>query len=237
MIDYSQPAIVCLSGWAQKYNCLEEIFFDSPLKKKYQIFSLDYCEEKSLENFFAKLSRINRNSIVIGWSLGGQLLTRAIANKIINPTHLILIAPPFQMLKDSRLGCGMTKQLYAKVQQALSQNSSDMLKEFLILMAMNDKNSREIINNLRVDHNNLDRLKFWYEELCAFSCFDLDFSDMPPTLYFHGLGDMVVHISQKNYFQNNIKNFKSVIFEKCGHAPHISFKKEMREQIENFILT
>lgn len=237
MIDFSQPAIVCLSGWAQKYNCLEDIFIDSPLKKKYQIFSLDYCKEKNSDSFFARLAKINQNSIVLGWSLGGQLLTRAIANKIINPSHLILIAPPFQMLKDSRLNCGMTKQLYLKVHQALSQDSSSMLKEFLTLMAMNDKNSREIINNLRVDQHNLEHLKFWYEELCAFSCFDLDFSDMPPTLYFHGLGDMVVHISQKNYFQNYIKNFKSVIFEKCGHAPHLSFKKEMCEQIENFILS
>jgi len=227
--------LLCLSGWAQKSDSLEVIFKDHPIEKQYLINSFDYSKFDNVDEVFCELKKIKNCEIALGWSLGGQLLVRAVANKIINPQLLILIAPPFQMLKDFRISSGMTQELYHKVKDTLENNSADMLRNFLALSSMNDSNSKEIIKNLAIDEQNFSKLKFWYEELCRFSCFDLDLSNMPRILYFHGIGDMVVHISQKDYFQKYCPNFHSITFEKCGHVPHISRTKEIYQHIEEEI--
>jgi pimeloyl-[acyl-carrier protein] methyl ester esterase len=232
----SLGSILCLSGWAQKHNSLEVIFnYPRFSGDEYSLKSLDYSVFKSSESLFDEFAKYQNCHIAIGWSMGGQLLLRSIASQIIKPKMLILIAPPFQMLKDQRINSGMPKELYQKVQLALQQNSATFLRDFLALVAKNDRNAKEIIEDLAVNEDNFHNLKYWYEVLCDFSCFDLDFNNFPPTLYFHGQGDAVVHISQKDYFSSRIKNFKEIIFDKCGHAPHISHLQEIRQAIEIFI--
>ena len=237
MNSQNPNSIICLSGWAQKHDSLGIIFNYHKFTSSYQIQCLDYSRFNSLDLFFNELEKYQNCEIAVGWSMGGQLLIRSIVKKIIKPKYLILIAPPFQMLKDHRISSGMPLELYQKVQLALNQNSTFFLRDFLALMAKNDRNSREIIRDLAVEENNFHNLKFWYEQLCGFSCFDLDLNLLPKTLYFHGFGDAVVHVSQKDYFKKRIKNFKEIIFEKSGHTPHISHLQEIRNAIEEFIAT
>ena len=237
MSSIDPKSIICLSGWAQKHDSLGIIFADHKFTSLYQTQCLDYSQFSSLKQFFKELKKYNNCEIAMGWSMGGQLLIRSIVKKIIKPKYLILLAPPFQMLKDHRISSGMSLELYKKVQLALNQNSAFFLRDFLTLIAKNDRNSSEIIRDLAVNENNFHNLKFWYEQLCSFSCFDLDLDILPQTLYFHGLGDAVVHVSQKDYFKQRIKNFKEIIFEKSGHAPHISHLQEIRKAIEEFIAT
>ncbi len=225
--------LLCLSGWAQKHDSLEVIFNGSPIANNYNIRSLDYSIFKNIDDVFDEIKNTTNCKIAIGWSLGGQILVRAIANKIIAPQLLILLAPPFQMLKDHRINSGMPQELYRKVSNMLENNSADMLKEFLILSTMNDRNNKEIIKNLALDEKNFHQIKFWYEELCKFSCFDLDLREMPPILHFHGHGDMVVNISQKDYFQKYCPHFHGITFDRCGHAPHLSRTKEVCKAIED----
>ncbi|MFM7621030.1 MAG: alpha/beta fold hydrolase [Alphaproteobacteria bacterium] len=234
-MSQSRDLILCLSGWAQKHDSLEAIFDYTNFFEKYTIKSLDYSALTCADAFFDELKNYHNCQIAIGWSLGGQLLLRSIAQQLIKPKYLILLAPPFQMLKDHRINSGMPQELYRKVQNALQQNSIVFLRDFLALMAKNDRNARQIIEDLAVNEENFHNLKFWYEELCNFSCFDIDFSLMPRTLYFHGHGDAVVHISQKDYFASKINDFQEITFEKCGHAPHISHLQEMRKAIEIFL--
>ena len=102
---------------------------------------------------------------------------------------------------------------------------------------MNDLHAAEIARTLDINDKNFAQLKFWLEELARFSCFDLDFSNMPRTLYFHGAGDMIVHVSQSEYFAERIKNFRLEIFKNCGLAPHLSdiekLRKILREEFKN----
>ena len=96
---------------------------------------------------------------------------------------------------------------------------------------MNDRNASEIARTLDVNDENFEQLKFWLKELERFSCFGVDFSNMPRTLYFHGAGDMIVHQSQAEYFKQRIKNFRLEIFNNCGHAPHLSDLEKVRKII------
>jgi pimeloyl-ACP methyl ester carboxylesterase len=125
----------------------------------------------------------------------------------------------------------------------MSQNSFDefygnfvkaptqTLKQFSILTAMNDRSAKEIAKTLDINDKNFAQLKFWLEELSRFSCFDVDFTNMPRTLFFQGAGDMIVHASQAEYFKERIKNFRLEIFHNCGHAPHLSDVSKFRDLV------
>jgi pimeloyl-ACP methyl ester carboxylesterase len=223
--------ILCLSGWGQKFNSLEEIFNELRFDPFF-VSSLNYSAFDSLEKFFADVESQKLNpDILIGWSLGGQLAIRLVEKKILTPKLLILIAPPFQMIKDSRIQAGMSPETYAEFYQNFISAPTKTLKQFSILTAMNDRNAAEIARTLDVSDQNFAQLKFWLEELKRFSCFDVDFSNMPRTLYFHGAGDMITHVSQAEYFKQKIPNLRFELFKNCGHAPHLNDLERVRNSI------
>ncbi len=218
MLETKNPSTLCITGWGQKFDSLEQSFSES-----FFVSSLNYAKFNSVSELFLSVSSQNINpEIVIGWSLGGQLAIRLIENKIISPKILVLLAPPFQMVKDNRIYAGMAPKTYDDFYSNFNNAPSQTLKRFAILSAMNDKNAKEIANGLDISEENFEELKFWLEELRRFSCFDVDFSKMPRTLFFQGAGDMIVHASQANYFKERIKNFRLEIISNCGHAPHLN---------------
>ncbi len=196
--------------------------------------SFDYSNLASTESFFAEIKSQNPE-ILIGWSLGGQLAVRLIEKKILTPKLLILLAPPFQMIKDERIHAGMSQATFNEFHKNFSQAPNKTLKQFSILTAMNDQNAADIARNLDIRDQNFEQLKFWLEELSRFSCFDLDFTNMPRTLFIQGAGDMIVHASQANYFSERIKNCRLEIFKNCGHAPHLNDLQRLRKIISEEI--
>lgn len=233
MHDQDSFSALCLSGWGQKFDSLESSFSES-----FFVSSLPYFEFSSLEDFFDfSFKKEFKQKIIIGWSLGGQLAIRLIERKIVKPELLILIAPPFQMIKDSRIQAGMSKKTFSEFYKNFISAPNQTLKQFSILSAMNDKNAKEIARSLNISDQNFLQLKFWLEELQRFSCFDIDFSNMPRTVFLQGAGDMIVHHSQSEYFKERIKNFRLEIFNNCGHAPHLNdlarIKKIISEEVSN----
>ena len=227
--------ILLLSGWGQKFDSLESSF-DPIFFAQNQVISFDYSRFDSVEKFFAAINSQNFNpEIVMGWSLGGQLAVRLIEKKILQPQLLILLAPPFQMVKDSRIQAAMSQTTFDEFYKNFAQAPSKTLKQFSILTAMNDRNASEIARTLDVNDENFEQLKFWLKELERFSCFDVNFENMPRTLHFQGAGDMIVHVSQAEYFAQKIKNFRLEIFRNCGHAPHLSDWQKLQKIIHEEI--
>ncbi len=228
---------LCLSGWGQKFDSLDIIFNSSEFSGS-DIFHLNYSDLNSFEDLcnFVKSNHQNLQKFdtIIGWSLGGQLACRLIANKIISPKKLILNDPPFQFVKDSRVNAAMPQSSYLKFAQDFKDSPSATLKKFSILTSLNDINARKIAKN--IDINNKNHLNFlnWLKELKDFSCFDIDFSNFCDVLYFHGKGDMIVNIRQHQYFKERIVNFNEIIFDNCGHAPHLSDLSSFRSEILKF---
>ncbi len=222
--------ILCLSGWGQKFDSLEKIFSESVFDPFF-VSSFDYSCLNSVEDFLTEIAAKKNPEILVGWSLGGQLAIRTIEKKILRPKLLVLFAPPFQMIKDARIQAGMAPKTFTEFYENFAKAPNQTLKQFAILTAMNDRNAAEIARTLDISDQNFAQLKFWLEELERFSCFNVDFSNMPRTLYFHGAGDMIVHQSQAQYFAQKIKNFRLEIFKECGHAPQLSHLDKVREII------
>ncbi len=227
----SSKEILCLSGWGQKSDSLEKIFSDSSFDS-FSFSSFEYSALSSVEDFFSTIQSKNINpDILVGWSLGGQLAIRLIEKKILQPKLLIMLAPPFQMVKNHKIQAAMARSTFDEFYKNFSQAPDKTLKQFAILTVMNDKNASEIAKTLDISDKNFEQLKFWLEELERFSCFDINFSNMPRTLFFQGAGDMIVHESQAKYFQERIRNFRLEIFKNCGHAPHLSNLEKLRRII------
>ena len=231
-------SVLCLSGWGQNSQSLEPIF-DSKQFFDLSISSLNYSSFACFNSLQEKLTNHSNPTILIGWSLGGQIAIRLIAKKILSPKLLILIAPPFQIIKDHNIKAGMSLQVFDEFYNNFTKSSNLGLKKFSILTAMNDVNSSKIAKTLDIKKDNHHQLSYWLEELKRTSLFDIDFSEMPRTLYFHGAGDMIVHIAQHHYFLERIKNFRLEIFKKCGHAPHLSYldciRNTIKEEIDLYV--
>jgi pimeloyl-ACP methyl ester carboxylesterase len=223
--------IICLSGWGQKFDSLEFIFKESNFDPFF-ISSLDYSSFVDVEKFFSFVESQNLNlEVLIGWSLGGQLAIRLVKEKILKPKLLVLIAPPFQMIKDTNVYAAMSQKTFNEFRSNFVNSPNKTLKQFSILTAMNDRNASEIAKTLDIKEENFENLVYWLDELKRFSCFDIDFSNMPRTLFFQGAGDMIVHESQAKYFERKIKNFRLEIFKNCGHAPHLNDVARTRKTI------
>jgi len=226
--------IVCLSGWAQKPSSLESIFDDREFFDV-SVSSYNYLKHSSIENFFEAFSRkYQKLDCLVGWSLGGQLAVRLIAKKIIKPKLLVLIAPPFQFVKNSHIKAAMPHSSYQEFLENFKKSPDAALKKFSILAILNDANAKIIIDNLALEDASSKSLVYWLEELGRFSCFDINFENFPETLYFHGSGDMIVYPSQKDYFKERISSFTEVVVEKAGHAPHLSNVEKIRAYVDKF---
>ncbi len=230
--------IICLSGWGQSFDSLEFCLNDD-IKKSHNIVSLDYLKFPSFNDFVASI-KLNFDPIaIIGWSLGGQLALRLCELKIFDPQILFLIAPPFQMVKDEKIQAGMSSKVYHQFYNNLQIARSATLKKFAILSIMNDKNRNEIIANINSNDLQDSHLVYWLEELKKFSCFDIDFKKIPPSRFFIGNGDMIVHPSQVQYFKDRIIDCEINYFANCGHAPHLNdnqrFNKIIIDELNKII--
>ena len=220
--------IFCFSGWAQHYTSLEPLFS----QKNCHLFSYKYCDFNSYQNFLTNNNFAHRQPhILIGWSLGGQIALRLIADKILQPKFLVLLAPPFQMVKDANIQAGMPPQVAKSFYENFATTPLETFKQFSILSSLNDSNSKEMLKNLNISLENQQNWLAWLHELYSFSCFDLDFSNMPTTIYFHGENDAIINIAQAKYFQNKIANLYFYKMPNCGHAPHLNNPAFLRKII------
>lgn len=230
-------SILCLSGWGQHPKSIEDSLCQEILNQS-KIESLDYLKFNNIKEVFDYCSSSIKNpDLMIGWSLGAQISIRLIAKKIYSPKLLILIAPPFQLVKNSNIHAAMSLDTFNIFYNNFAKSPNETIKKFTILSIMNDKNKAQIIEkmNLNSNHNNLQA---WLQELNNFSCFDIDFKDFPSTLLFSGACDMIVHHSQANYFNERIANIEIHEFKDCGHAPHLNnpslFNKIILKKINDF---
>ena len=209
--------IFCFSGWAQHYQGLEFLF----QQKSCSVSSFNYSAFVSYQHFLENTSFTNPQ-IVVGWSLGGQIALRLIASKILQPKFLVMLAPPFQMVKNNKISAGMPPETAKTFYENFAKSPLQTLQQFSVLSSLNDSNSKEMLKNLHISNENQQNWLMWLKELYSFSCFELDFSNIPTTIYFHGENDAIINIAQAKYFQERINDFHFYKMPNCGHAPHLN---------------
>lgn len=229
-----KKTVLCLSGWAQKPDSLEKLFLKNA--DEFEIINFDYSKFSDYTSFIQAIKELKINpKILVGWSLGGQLASRLIEEKLLDPQFLILIAAPFQFVKSPQIGAAMPQKSFDEFRRNFVESPDKTLKKFSLLMNINDKDGAKLAENLDINDENHQKLAFWLDELERFSCYQITFNNFPKTLIIHGLSDMVVHVSQSQIFHEKIPNSQLEIIKDCGHVPHNRYLDDLRDKILDFI--
>ena len=152
--------IFCFSGWAQHYQGLEFLF----QQKSCSVSSFNYSAFVSYQHFLENTSFTNPQ-IVVGWSLGGQIALRLIASKILQPKFLVMLAPPFQMVKNNKISAGMPPETAKTFYENFAKSPLQTLQQFSVLSSLNDSNSKEMLKNLHISNENQQNWLMWLKEL------------------------------------------------------------------------
>lgn len=223
--------ILTLSGWGQASDALSAI---APHATHF-----DYSHFETVDDaIFALAIEAKKHDAVIGWSLGGQLVVRAIAAGLVLPKKLVLIGVPFQFVKNDDLEIGMPADQFQKFRDNYAKNSARTLAKAWELVAVGDKNTHHIKAHLQ-NYNQAEMLTrnwlHWLDMLNGFSCKTLDFSNFPPSLLLHGENDAVVSHSQSHKFEKLIPQTKRVSIADAGHAPHWHDNQLIIKHIQEYI--
>ncbi len=216
---------LALSGWGQPHDALAIVAPDADHK--------DYAHASTVN---AALETISYTSYgyAIGWSLGGQLLVRAIASGKLKPKRLVLIGTPFQFVETSTLKLGMKRDAFEKFRENYRRNPARTMDKAHALVHNGD--SRMLAVKAHMDAQDKEAVLAydwgnWLHLLDGFSCESLDFSGFPPTLLIYGETDAVVSHSQAQYFLRAIPQSSLLSFPGCGHAPHWHDSEAVRKAI------
>lgn len=173
--------------------------------------SMEYHKYKNYEDLSKIVAKKHYKSIV-GWSLGGQIACRLIADKLITTDKLFLISAPFQFVGEN----GLSDLVFYMFKIKLILNYNWALKTL----------ENKIDSSVKLETNEYkNNLLSWLDELEHFDCRSLDFSNFPITIYLAGENDNIVSPKQIDLFKNKIKEFADIIIKNCGHAPHYELFK------------
>jgi pimeloyl-ACP methyl ester carboxylesterase len=209
-----------LSGWAHSAEGLSAL-----LPPDCEAHELNYHAFPDFKNLTALFTPISAD-IVIGWSLGGQVAVRLIAEKKLKCQLLVLIATPYAFVAND----ATDSDTFIAFEKGFKQNSEATLARFRTIMVGQDSERKKIIPQFQ-DTPHIAHRETWLSELGNFSCETVDISDFPPTLLIHGKKDSTVTPSQTEHFRAKLPNSSMLWLEHAGHAPHLHDASLCREAI------
>lgn len=211
--------ILCFTGWQQKRDALAAIVPDA--------LHFDYAAYGNCADMFPALP--GDAELVIGWSLGGQLLARAVAGGFIKPKKLVLLAAPFQCVADAHFTQAMPAADFKGIRDNYATNPRAMVAQFQAIAGFGNKPViRELSRDVTVWKNGL----FWLEELGGTSCRNLDFSLFPETVIVHGTNDKVFDVVQAKEFAACIPRSQLVLLPEVSHALHLQVREPLKELLK-----
>ncbi len=211
----THPHTIALAGWTQRHDALSTIAPDA--------LHLDYYPSRSLEDVFALLKpHAPHIRYAIGWSLGGWLLMRAIAEGIIAPEHLVLIAPPMQFVSSDDFPHGMDPTTFELFYSNYRDQPQRTAARFAHLIAKGDLHHKRVVEALRLPAHNVDAEVWhpWLDALADQRHHQLAFDAFPPTLLIHGQHDTIVPLQQGKELARRIPQAELHILPDASHAPH-----------------
>jgi len=204
-------SVLCMTGWQQKHDALSGIAPDA--------VHCDYGAHDNVEAMFTALPR--DVSLAVGWSLGGQLLVRAVAGGYIAPRALLLLGAPFQHVADAHFAHGLPAPMMKEFRRSYMRHPKEVITQFHLRTAQGDAHSERIAGILNEDIVIWQNGLLWLDELADVTCRTLDFSRFPKTFIVHGAEDKIIYPFNAQAFADSIPASEFLLWKACGHAPHL----------------
>lgn len=216
-------SILTLSGWTQPTDAIARALAPNAA-------TFDYSDYASAEASFEALEQYRDVDAIIAWSLGGQLVLRAIAAGVLKPNHLTLIAAPYQFVRSSG---GMDPTTYEQFRTNYAADPARTKGRFHALLAKGDREMRRILPLLGHHHEveNTERWLPWFDELGRVNLADLDLSNLPPTLVIHGENDAIVPVAQSELLTAHVPHITLERWDGVAHAPHLHDASRLQDAI------
>lgn len=208
-----------LSGWTQPADALTRAL-------GLEATAFDYSDYTSLDEAFAALRPYADSERVVGWSLGGNLAIRAIANGVLRPKKLTLIAAPYQFVSDADFRGGMDPLTYQQFRENYASNPTRTMQRFHALIAKGDTQAKMIMGLLGHHPEVADTGRWlpWLDLLGSGSLRHTDLTALPPTLLVQGMQDAIVPYAQAEALAARMPQARIDAWEDTGHAPHLRDK-------------
>ena len=211
-----------LSGWTQPVDALLHLTIDGVL--------LDYSDHSPAEALEA-LHHVKADHI-IAWSLGGQLVLKALAAGAVTPKHVTLIATAHQFVGDSA-SKGMDPVTFKLFRESYAKDPARTKERFHALTAKGDSEPKKIMAQLQhhPDAENTVRWLPWLDELGT-TTFDVStIGTDVPMLIIHGTNDAIVDHTQSETLAQYLPKAQLNSWSVVCHAPHLHDAERMRQEI------
>jgi len=200
-------------------------YSDKPLAD----YTLDFFSS-FLEKFFAAANI--QHLILIGSSLGGQIVAEYTADHPQNVEKLILVSPSGVMKKS-------TPALDAYIMAALYPNEQNAKNAFELMESSGKYIDEKIINGF------IERMKLPNAKLAFMSTLlglknakviTLKLQSMvTPTLIIWGANDPVIPIQHADEFIASIKDCRFLRMDNCGHTPYVQDPNSFASLVLEFL--
>lgn len=210
--------IITLNGWGQPHDGLKVLAPNAT--------HLFYSQHDSSTAFFNSFRHHAEPEIdvMIGWSLGGQLAVRLVAEGLASPRLLVLLGAPYQFVACGDFPAAMPPEMNAAFRDSYLANTHKTVKKFTGLIGKGDRLGKKVMTRLGEHQHSSASVKRWLpwlDELSNFSCSKLNFELFPPTLLIHGAQDAIVRSKHAEAFAEKLPQVHLEIWDGCGHAPHL----------------
>jgi pimeloyl-[acyl-carrier protein] methyl ester esterase len=195
-------------------------------------------EDNKLESIAAALSeKINADSIVVAWSIGGLIATHMakLTNKI---KAVIFIASTPCFINKKNWPNVIDRNNICNLQKKLLKNTENTLEYFAGLIAHGDipiKNTNKFLRGNLANEKYKIMLSDWLTQMQETDQ-RKEFAELNiPALLILGENDSLINSKMESQIKQLNFNIEHKAVKDCGHAPFISKREETIKIINDFI--
>ena len=242
------PDVVLLHGWGMNADVWEDVVADLAINFRVSIVdlpghgrSIDVVEDYSLGNLARQvMDVIQKDSILVGWSLGGLVATQITLDYPGLIKKLVLVASAPQFVKDDSWPDGMEAEVLDSFAGDMQEDYRNTIKRFIAIQAMGSDNAREeqrILRDrvFRHGHPQLSALEGGLKLLHDVNLRPRLSEILCPTLLITGEHDSLFRRKAAEQTHRLIQDSRLRVIKGAGHAPFLSHQDEFLDEIKEFL--
>lgn len=237
--------LVLLHGWAMHGGIFADVV--PTLAQQYRVHVIDLPGHgrsdandhiATLEQLADRIQpHVPPQSMVLGWSLGGQLALQLAARTSLRALMLVSATPKFVASQDWPQG--MRPEVFAQFFARLHENLQATVQDFLALQVRGDVHAAVTLKALRERLLQYPPHAQMLESSLAMLR-DVDLRDLLsaikiPTLLIAGEHDRITHPRATQFMTGVIPGAKYMQINKAGHASFISHRDEFMNGLNAFL--
>lgn len=229
------PDLVMLHGWAMHSGIWNSICDQLAMHFRLHLVDLpghgqsSRWESYTLEGIVARVAEIlPQESIVCGWSLGGQIALKLALSVPKQVSKLVLVATTPCFVKRNNWRWGMDEPTLQLFMENLERHYVQTLNRFFTLQVNGSLDMTNVLAQLRnhfFQHKQPDghALRAGLQILLTTDLREELANVTQPVLLLHGENDVITHVEAARWMQQQLPDAKYIGFSHCGHAPFLSY--------------